>query len=247
MFTYMYTEFTCVCVYIYILCVSVCFRYVYQVYRCVYAEFVCMCVYIYIHVRQIQMWVCMYLHICTHMRINVYIHVCFCTCVYGYIYIYLYVCERTLWVHTDVVFIYKYVYTYWGLYVCVYVCTPIHICIQRRCMCIQIRRSSPRGGVIVNKCHKWPRHERDLTRTFVGGWFSKGHELLTNEYVGFFALLSSGHGPLLGYNICHGTATFESLECILSVNDSLSLANSLDRRTLRTGAEFSNRFAYQIL
>jgi len=33
----------------------------------------------------------------------------------------------------------------------------------------------------------------------------------------------------------------------LSVNDSLSLANSLDRRTLRTGAEFSNRFAYQIL
>ena len=27
----------------------------------------------------------------------------------------------------------------------------------------------------------------------------------------------------------------------------LSLANSLDRRTLRTGAEFSNRFAYRIL
>jgi len=41
--------------------------------------------------------------------------------------------------------------------------------------------------------------------------------------------------------------TFESLECILSANDSLSLANSLDRRTLRTGAEFSNRFAYRIL
>jgi len=42
--------------------------------------------------------------------------------------------------------------------------------------------------------------------------------------------------------------TFASLECILSVNDSLSpLANSLDRRTLRTGAEFSNRFAYRIL
>ena len=31
------------------------------------------------------------------------------------------------------------------------------------------------------------------------------------------------------------------------MNDSLSLANSLDRRTLRTGAEFSNRFAYRIL
>jgi len=39
----------------------------------------------------------------------------------------------------------------------------------------------------------------DLTRTFVGGRFSKGHEILANEYVGFFALLSSGHGPLLGY------------------------------------------------
>ena len=38
-----------------------------------------------------------------------------------------------------------------------------------------------------------------MTRTFVGGRFSKGHELLANEYVGFFALLSSGHGPLLGY------------------------------------------------
>jgi len=38
-----------------------------------------------------------------------------------------------------------------------------------------------------------------LTRTFVGGRFSKGYELLANEYVGFFALLSSGHGPLLGY------------------------------------------------
>jgi len=51
----------------------------------------------------------------------------------------------------------------------------------------------------VSKCHKWPRHERDLTRTFVGGRFSKGHELLANECVGFFALLISGHGPLLGY------------------------------------------------
>jgi len=46
--------------------------------------------------------------------------------------------------------------------------------------------------------HKWPCHERDLTQTFVGGWFSKGLELF-NENVGFFALLSSGHGPLLGY------------------------------------------------
>ena len=39
--------------------------------------------------------------------------------------------------HTDVVFIYKYMYTYWGLYLCVYVCTPTHMCIQRRCMCRQ--------------------------------------------------------------------------------------------------------------
>jgi len=31
------------------------------------------------------------------------------------------------------------------------------------------------------------------------------------------------------------------------VNDPLSLANSLNRRTLRTGAEFSNRFTYRIL
>jgi len=38
-----------------------------------------------------------------------------------------------------------------------------------------------------------------LTRTFVGGRFSKAHELLANEHVGFFALLSSGHRPLLGY------------------------------------------------
>jgi len=42
-----------------------------------------------------------------------------------------------------------------------------------------------------------------LTRTgfdkniFVGGRFSTSHELLANEHVGFFALLSSGHGPLL--------------------------------------------------
>jgi len=45
-------------------------------------------------------------------------------------------------------------------------------------------------------CHKWPCHERDLTRTFVGGQFSKAHELLANEDVGFFALLSNGHWPL---------------------------------------------------
>jgi len=52
---------------------------------------------------------------------------------------------------------------------------------------------------MVWKCHKWPCHERDLTRTFVGGRFSKAHEPLANDHVGFFALLSSGHGPLLGY------------------------------------------------
>ena len=39
-----------------------------------------------------------------------------------------------------------------------------------------------------------------MTRTFVGGRFSKVYELLANEHVDFFALLSSGHGPLLGYS-----------------------------------------------
>jgi len=49
----------------------------------------------------------------------------------------------------------------------------------------------------VSKCHKWPCHERDLTRTFVGGQFSKTHELLANEHVGFFALLNSATGHYL--------------------------------------------------
>ena len=50
-----------------------------------------------------------------------------------------------------------------------------------------------------------------IPRTFVGGRFSKAHELKANKHVGFFALLSSGHGPLLGYTQTReGPQTFYS-------------------------------------
>jgi len=67
----------------------------------------------------------------------------------------------------------------------VYVCVTMFVCV---CMC-----------VCVCVC-KLGWHTCKYTHTFeMLGRFSKTHELLTNEHVGFFALLSSGHGPLFGY------------------------------------------------
>jgi len=111
--------------------------YLHQVYRCVYAEFACMCAYIYIHVRQIHMWVCIYLHICTRA------YKCMHTCLFLYMCVWVYICmficmwKDTVGAYRCSVCISKYMYTYLGLYVCVYVCTPIHICIKRRRVCIQ--------------------------------------------------------------------------------------------------------------
>jgi len=51
----------------------------------------------------------------------------------------------------------------------------------------------------VSICHKWPCHERVLSRTFVVPQIVKTYEILAHEHVGFFALLSSSHGLLLGY------------------------------------------------
>ena len=102
-----------------------------------------------------------------------------------------------------------------SLHVCVHIFTYMYACTypHRVFVCDfwhdYIRWSSPRGGV-VSKCHPWPCHERDLTRTFVGGQFSKAHELSANEHVGFFALLSSGHAPLLGYKLHMTLACFVS-------------------------------------
>jgi len=64
---------------------------------------------------------------------------------------------------------------------------------------VYIHLSSPRGSIIVNKCHKWPWHERVLSRTFVVSEIVKTYEILVYEHVVFFAILSSIQGLLFGY------------------------------------------------
>jgi len=97
-----------------------------------------MCAYIYIHVRQIHMWVCIYLHICP--RACKCVHTCLFLymCVWVYIHS-LYVCERTLWVHTDAVCAYTNIYIsgFVRVCVCVYIYTYMYeksLCVHTKCV-----------------------------------------------------------------------------------------------------------------
>ena len=124
-------------------------------YRCVYAEFTCMCVCIDIHVRHIQMCVCIYLHICT--RAYKCMHTCLCLymCVWVYIYVCIYVCERTRgYIQMQCVCNLHVCLCMWHVrtldYMCVSILTYIHAhwfiyvaertrgYIQMQCVCMQI-------------------------------------------------------------------------------------------------------------
>ena len=153
--TCMCAEFTCLGIHIYMYgsrvhwCSCICLQHAHRVRRwymcvhickrslhvfvyistCIYTETTCLRVYIYIYLRQVYIYV--------HVRINVYIHVCVCTCGYGYIFVCLYVGERHVGTYRCNVCACKYMYTYLGLYVCVYVCTSIHVCMKRHLVCMQ--------------------------------------------------------------------------------------------------------------
>jgi len=128
-FTYMYAEFTCVYIHIYMyfrqvyLCECICLRIctpslqVVYVFPCRQTEFTCVCVYIYIYAHGNYIYVGVYSHICTpslqmgvrrvHMYVCMYWHtcaytptyVCLCVCVCIHMYTYMY--EKTTCVHTN--------------------------------------------------------------------------------------------------------------------------------------------------
>jgi len=82
--TYIHTETTCVCG-----CIV---AYMYTKFTGACTPSSCMCAYIYIHVRQIHMWVCICLHICTraykcmHRCLFLYAYMSvLCMCVWVYI------------------------------------------------------------------------------------------------------------------------------------------------------------------
>jgi len=138
------------------------------------------------------MCVCICLHIWTGVC-----HVCACvftcmytdnTCVCVHVYVYA---------HRECMCVYTYLHI---LHVCVCIFPYSHRVFMCDFQHVYIRLSSPRGGVIVSKCHKWPGHERVLSRTFVVPEIVKNHERLAHEHVGFFALLISVHVLLLGYS-----------------------------------------------
>jgi len=68
-----------------------------------------------------------------YMSVLVCIHVSFCTCVYGYIY----VCERTLRVYTDAVFVYPNMCIHIWVCTCVCMCVHLYICMKRHRVCMQ--------------------------------------------------------------------------------------------------------------
>ena len=96
-----------------------------------------------------------------------------------------------------------------GVYVCVCVFTNI------TCVCVHIYVFTQSSHVwwvaclhtfVITPCRcKWEQiSQATLSRTgfdtnICGGRFSRTDELLANEHVGFFALMSSGHGILIGY------------------------------------------------
>jgi len=165
MYAYMYVkgrgyiQMQCVCMQIYVYIsgfvrVRVCvynYTCMYEETPCVHAD-VCIQIQAYMSVfvscLQVVFWyiftclcaksthVCAYIYIYALVRVNEYIHVCLCACVYGCIYVFIYVCEGTLWVYTDAMCVHANIYTCLGLYVCVYLCTSIHICMKRHCVCM---------------------------------------------------------------------------------------------------------------
>jgi len=108
-----------------------------------------MCVGVYLHictpglqlcVRRVCMYVCIYLHTCApnpHVGC-IYLHICTRAYKCMHTCLFLFMCVKdTVGAYGSNVCIYKYMYTHLGLYVCVYVCTPIHICIERHRVCMQ--------------------------------------------------------------------------------------------------------------
>ena len=103
-----------------------------------------------------------------------------CVCAYVYIYGQSSVCEclfTCMYTDNTCLFVHVHVYAHREC-ICVYTCLHTsHVCVNISTysnivfMCdflnVYIRLSSPRGGAIVSKCHKWPCHERGLSRTFV--------------------------------------------------------------------------------
>jgi len=135
----------CLCIYllIYTQKLHVCgyiFTYVYTKFTGVCTPSTCVCAYIYIHVRQIHMSVCIYLHICA--RAYRCMHTClfwYDTCLFLYMCVWVYICmwKDTVSAYRCSVCISKYLCTYLGLYVCVYVCTSIYMCMKRHRVCMQ--------------------------------------------------------------------------------------------------------------
>jgi len=100
-------------------------------------EFACVCAYVYIYGQGFAMCVSVCSRVCTqriHVCVQVYVYAHReCTCVYACLHI---------------------------LHVCVYIFMYSHRVFMCDFQHVYTRLSSPRRGVIVSKCHKWPCHER---------------------------------------------------------------------------------------
>jgi len=128
-YLYIYTRTLHVCIYLHICTPSL------QI--CVRRVHVCVRIFTYMYAK--STWVCTYICIYAHVRINTCIHVCFgmYTCQFLYMCVWVYKWKYTVGAYRCSVYISKYVYTYLGLYVRVYVCTSIHICVKRYRVCMQ--------------------------------------------------------------------------------------------------------------
>ena len=103
------------------------------------------CVRIFTYMCAKSTWVCTYICIYAHVRINASIHVCVCILFTGVIYMclwvctYIYVCTRgPMGAYRYTVCASEYMHKYLCLCVCVYVYACIHIYMKRHRVCIRI-------------------------------------------------------------------------------------------------------------
>ena len=65
-------------------------------------------------------WICIYIHMCTHGNVYTYMY----TCIYLYMCVYIYLCVHIFYVYEAIcTLMYLYMYMYIYIYTCTYICT----------------------------------------------------------------------------------------------------------------------------
>jgi len=140
-FTYMQTEFTCVCVYINIYIHG---NYMFEgLYLHISTASLQMCL------RRVYMYVCMYWHTCApHPHVCVCMYLCLCTraykCMYTclclYMCVWVYICIhmcmwKDTWVHTDAMCVHANIHIHGWVCMCVCRCVHLYIYVWKDTVC----------------------------------------------------------------------------------------------------------------